>query len=144
MVCVSSDTSLEKLNFSFANSHQLEIAFGLGMELMSISSLRAEAHLAKTHVDPLHAAAVYVSSCQGRSYCVKKDFLPWGPLSPLALTALLLPFLQGSLSPKRRDLMDTSHLRRSFSRSFTLCTLSHCRSLYLFASPTGRSSSDDG
>lgn len=41
----------------------MEIAFGLGMELMSISSLRAEAHLAKTHVDPLHAATVYVSSC---------------------------------------------------------------------------------
>lgn len=57
----------------------------------------------------------------------------WCPC-PVSLAFFLPPLLQSTLSPKGRDLIDTSHLGLSISRSLMLCTLSGCGSLYLFPS----------
>lgn len=43
MMCIFSETPLEKASFSFVNSYQLEIASGLGMGLVSTFPLSTEA-----------------------------------------------------------------------------------------------------
>lgn len=51
------------------------------------------------------------------------------PPIPMTLTLFLFPLLQASLSPEGRDLIESSHLGLSISRSLTLCNLSGCGSL---------------
>jgi hypothetical protein len=68
---------------------------------------------------------------------------PWYPRSPLAPTLFLSPLPQGSLSPKGRDLMKTSHLGLSIPKSLTLSTLPAV-GLCIVSSGTGRCFSDDG
>lgn len=74
---------------------------------------------------PVHAATVCMSSCLRWSL---KAWAPWCPPSPPALP-------NNSLSPWRRDLMETSHLGLSVSRPLLLCPSDSCGSLYVF-SPT--------
>jgi hypothetical protein len=45
----------------------------------------------------------------------------------------------GFLNPEGRDLMKTFYLGQSVPRSFSLCVMSGCGSLYLFPSAAGRS-----
>lgn len=61
--------------------------------------------------------------------CLCLEGLAFCPPSILALNLLLPPLLKNSLSTEWRDMMETSHLGLSAPRSFTLCTLSSCRSL---------------
>lgn len=135
MVCISSDTPLGKR----VSPSQLSVGDGFWVRNRA-SPLSAEAHLAKTHVDPWHAATVSVSSCLCQSHCVRRVFFPWGHLS--FLPRMIFLFLL--YSPKERDLIEISHLIPSVPMSLILCTLSRCGSLYLLASPIGGSTSGDG
>lgn len=56
-----------------------------------------------------------------------------------------LTLVQDSLSLVEKDLVDTSHLRLSFSRKvLTLCIMPGCWSLYLFSPAVRGSFSDSG
>lgn len=70
---------------------------------------------------------------------LSRALFPWCLLAPLALT-IFLPLLQyGHLRLGDRDLMKMFYLGLPVSQSFTLCTLSSCRSLYLFLFTVGGS-----
>jgi hypothetical protein len=66
------------------------------------------------------------------------------PLFSLALTLFLPPFLQESLGPEGKDLMEISCLGLAVSRSLTLCILPAYGFLYLFPSAAGGSFPADG
>jgi hypothetical protein len=65
------------------------------------------------------------------------------PLCLLCLAFFIPSFLQGSLSPEERTLLETSHLGLVFSRFLTLCIMCGCGSLYLFLFATGGRFSDE-
>ena len=63
--------------------------------------------------------------------------VPSGSYTPLS------PLSQSTLTPNRRDLMETALLELNIPSSFTLIIMSGCGSLYLFSSSTGRSFCND-
>lgn len=63
------------------------------------------------------------------------------PSSSVALTVLPFLLLQGSLSPDRRDLMETCHIGSNVPSSPSLCIMSGCGFLYLFPSAGGMTDS---
>lgn len=70
-----------------------------------------------------------------------KGLVPWYLLSPLVLILFLPPLSQSPLSPKGRDLTETSpHLELGVSRSLTLCALPVGGLCICFSSTTGRAS----
>lgn len=61
----------------------------------------------------------------------------WCPPPSVALTVLPFLLLQGSLSPNRRDSMETCHIGSNVPSSPSLCIMSGCGFLYLFPSAGG-------
>lgn len=79
---------------------------------MSISPFRSRT---LSGIDAIHMALVSVSSCMCTEGLLLVSSVPSGSYN--------LPLPQGSLSPKGRGLVETSHLRLSVPRYLTLCTL---------------------
>lgn len=133
VLCLPSESLLEKTNFLLASGYQLEIASGLGWSVCPLLLLALGLwHLVQTHAGPSHAASVSEwQSCWFRE--------PWcfgGSPSPLALLLFLPPLLQGSLSIEGRDLIEISSLRLNVSRSLILCIM--FVSLYIWFHPLVR------
>lgn len=72
MVSVPTKTPLEKTNFPFTSSYQLEIASALGMEVCPLPLSAPGPHLSWTCAGPVHATTVSVSSCMHQScFCLE-------------------------------------------------------------------------
>ena len=142
MVCIPSETHLERMSFSFVCSYQLEMPLGLG--------LGTGVHFCSQCWNSIWlrlcvcSATVPVSSYVYWPCCVQKALFPWCLPFPLALTTFLLPLSQESLSTNGRDLMLTFNFGASIWRCLPLCTFFRCASLYLFLSIERGSFSDDG
>lgn len=114
--CTSSESLLEKTNFSFASVCQLKRASELGMGVSSTSPLSSRTPMgpdlcrscACCHslLEFLHMSTLL---CLGGFVCLV-PFIPSGAYN------LSTPFPQGSLSPEKRDLMETAHLGLSAFR----------------------------
>ena len=81
----------------------------------------------------MHIATVSEYICRFAFLCLEDLVSFLSSILSLALTVLVLSFLQGFLSPEGKELMETSHLVLSVPRSLTLYTLS----LYLFPDAAG-------
>lgn len=121
MVCFSNETTLEETKFSYASGYWVRISWRLllvrngGMCPLLFSALGS--HLVQTCAGPVHTAWVSVSLCVYWPYWFIWPWFSWLYYpSPLALILFLLPFPQGSLSPERRDLMETSFSALSVPR----------------------------
>lgn len=86
---------------------------------------------------PMHAAFFSVSSY--------KLWPCWfrGPCFPFLLLHSFCSSSVSFLYTEERDLVETSHLGLSFPRSFDLCNMSDCGSLYLLPSTAGGNISVD-
>ena len=127
---------------------RLVIASELGWELCSPLSAPGP-HLVQTHRGAAHApVAVQAASVSVSSYGLCSVALEGLVLLvssvPLALTLSLPPLLEGFLTLRGRELMETSLLGLGVARSLTLCTLSSCRLLYVCPSTAGGIIFDDG
>jgi hypothetical protein len=123
------ETPLEKTNYSFASTCQLEIASRSGMNIRSISSSVLETHVSWTCLGPVHSAIVFVNSQVYQSWCVWKTLLHQCPTSLWALTRFLMPYFTSSLytlshislhSEGKNVIFRTSPLGQSVSKSPSL------------------------
>jgi hypothetical protein len=89
-------------------------------------------HLAQTHAGNVYTAQVSVSFNLCQSYWFTGLFLPWCFLDPLTDIFFLPLLLQCFLSTKCNNLIETSYLRMSVLRFFTLYQF-----LYLFLPANG-------
>lgn len=95
------------------------------------TKVKAILYTKRTQYEPVQALCMLPQSLRVHIYSEhvhKKALFSWCPPSLLLhsfqlLTFFLIPLLQGSLSPKRRDLMEIAHLELSIPRSFTLCNV---------------------
>lgn len=137
MVCVPCE-SIGENYFFFVSSYQLAITFRLeGAGLCPLSTLGP--YLGQPCTGPLQASRVSGNSYMDWSFCVQK-FL-FVVLHTLWLLIGCLSSPQSSPSPEKRDLMQTSHLGLSASRSLAQCG---CEFLYLFQPIAEGSFSSDG
>lgn len=128
VTCFSSETLLEKSEFSLASDYQSETTSGLGNHL----SLRIP-YVCRS----VQALCVLLQTPWPRVrwlWCVEEALSPWCPSPPLALTLFLPPLPLGSRGPEGRDWMETFCLGLSITRALTFCVSSGCGSLSLFPS----------
>ena len=93
--------------------------------------------------DPVHATSVPVSSSE--LFLSNLEHLAFLVSSiHLDFRCFLPHLLQGSLKPKRKDLIEASHLQMSIPRFFYLCLRSGCVSQYFFPYTAIGSFIDDG
>jgi len=125
VVCLFSESLIEKTNFSFPNSCQLETASELMVE--------ARVQFPSQSWDPIlldrcrpcaccHGLCKFI--CASVLLC-----LSWVSSSLLVLRIFLSPLLHNSLSPEERGLMKTFYLGLTVPISLTVCTLSSYGSL---------------
>lgn len=117
VVCVPRETPLEKMNFSFVSSYQLEIASRLGMVVF--------ANFPSQYWNPICPRPVHALCTMSPPLWVHTCIVllcPEGLVSlmsfpTLVLSIILPPAPQGSLIPEGKD------LRLSVPRPLTLCIL---------------------
>jgi hypothetical protein len=97
---IQSETSLEKINFSLANSYQSEISSGLGLKLVSTSTFRAGTAAVLDSCRPCaRYHNLWVHMCTGPAVFRRSCLL--GVLPTLCFLQLFLtPFPQGSLGTR--------------------------------------------
>lgn len=140
-VCIPSETSLKKTEFSSVNSYQLEISSRLGIATC--------VHFSSQHWDTIglnlcsHCVCCYSFfefTCAS-VLCIWKALLTQPLPSPLAFLIFLPPLLQSFLSPVGRDLIETFQI--GLCVSYYLHSV-HLWSLCFFSFIAKGNFSDDG